>query len=157
MLEWLSVWSKVQIVSIWSSWCHCIPQPPSSLASFKSRVVLPFWYWLTQVIMKKRPLNGCSSSSSTSSCYLLHYAGQELAVWQYEWQWFVAWGQWTGSVFPGPPDTDFCRNVEYVWNAWRSVLTQWLPSSTDGRLCPGCLRGWDTRSRSKPVSYWLSV
>ena len=36
------------------------PQTPSSLASFKSRLVLPFWYWLTQVVLKKRPLNGCS-------------------------------------------------------------------------------------------------
>ena len=27
VLVWLSVWSKVQIVCIWSSWCHCIPKP----------------------------------------------------------------------------------------------------------------------------------
>jgi len=41
------------------------PKTPSSLASFKSRLVLPFWYWLTQVVLeeRKRPLNGCSSSS----------------------------------------------------------------------------------------------
>jgi len=26
---------------------------------FKSRLVLPFWYQLTQVVMKKRPLKGC--------------------------------------------------------------------------------------------------
>ena len=25
VLVWLSVWSKVQIVCIWSSWCHCFP------------------------------------------------------------------------------------------------------------------------------------
>ena len=37
---------------------------PSSLASFKSRLVLPFWYWLTQDVPEKRPLNGFSSSSS---------------------------------------------------------------------------------------------
>jgi len=34
--------------------------PPSSLASFKSRLVLPFWYWLTLVVPEKRPLNRCS-------------------------------------------------------------------------------------------------
>jgi len=34
----------------------------SSLASFKSRLVLPFWYRLTQVVLEKEPLNGCSSS-----------------------------------------------------------------------------------------------
>ena len=42
------------------------PQTPLSLASFKSRLVLPFWYWLTQVVLEKRLLNGCSSSSSSS-------------------------------------------------------------------------------------------
>jgi len=39
------------------------PKTPPSLASFKSRLDLPFWYRLTQVALEKRPLNGCSSSS----------------------------------------------------------------------------------------------
>jgi len=30
---------------------------------FESRLFLPFWYQLTQVVLEKRPLNGCSSSS----------------------------------------------------------------------------------------------
>jgi len=34
---------------------------PSSLASFKSRLVLPFWYRL-KVVLEKRPLNRCTSS-----------------------------------------------------------------------------------------------
>jgi len=29
-------------------------------------MVLPFWYQLTQVVLEKRPLNGCSSSSSSN-------------------------------------------------------------------------------------------
>ena len=37
-----------------------IPKTPSSLASFKSRLVLPFWYRFTQAVVEKRPLNGCS-------------------------------------------------------------------------------------------------
>jgi len=61
VLVWLSVWSEVQIVCIWSSWCHCIPKPHHLLPQFKSRLVSPFWYWLTQVVMEKRPLDGCSS------------------------------------------------------------------------------------------------
>jgi len=36
---------------------------PSSLASFKSRLVSPFCYRLTQVDLEKRPLNGCSSGT----------------------------------------------------------------------------------------------
>jgi len=47
---------------------------PSSLASFKSRLVLPFWYRLTQVVVEKRLLNGCSSSSSYIPV-LFHNAG----------------------------------------------------------------------------------
>ena len=41
-------------------------QNPSSLASFKSRLVLvlPFWYRLTQVVLEKSQLNGCSVRSS---------------------------------------------------------------------------------------------
>ena len=41
---------------IWSSWCHC---HSLSLASVKSRLVLPFWYRLTRVVPEKSPLNGC--------------------------------------------------------------------------------------------------
>ena len=40
------------------------PQTQSPLACFKSRLVLHFWYRLTEVVLEKRPLNGCSSSSS---------------------------------------------------------------------------------------------
>jgi len=36
-------------------------QTPSSFASFKSRLVLPFWYRLTRVVLEKRPLNACRS------------------------------------------------------------------------------------------------
>ena len=55
MLVWLFVWSNVQIC-IWPSWCHC---HSLSLASVKSRLVLPFWYRLTWVVPDKGPLNGC--------------------------------------------------------------------------------------------------
>ena len=34
--------------------CHSL-----SLASVKSRLVLPFWYRLTRVVPDKGPLNGC--------------------------------------------------------------------------------------------------
>ena len=45
VLAWLSVWSKVQ-TCIWPRWCHC---HSLSLASVKSRLVLPFWYRLSRV------------------------------------------------------------------------------------------------------------
>jgi len=55
VLTWLSVWSEVQ-TCIWPSWCHC---HSLSLASVKSRLVLPFWYQLTRLVPEKGPLNGC--------------------------------------------------------------------------------------------------
>jgi len=42
-----------------------MPKTPSSLASFRSRLVLPFWYRLTEVVLEKRTLNSCNSSSSS--------------------------------------------------------------------------------------------
>ena len=54
VLVWLSVWSEVH------------PKDPSSLASFKSKMVLPFRYQLTLFILEKRPLKWCSISSSSS-------------------------------------------------------------------------------------------
>ena len=55
MLAWLSVWNEVQIF-IRPSWCYC---HSLSLASVKSRLVLPFWYRLTRIVPDKGPLNGC--------------------------------------------------------------------------------------------------
>ena len=55
VLVWLSVWSEVQ-TCILPSWCHC---HSLSLASVKSRLVLPFLYRLTWVVPEKGPLNGC--------------------------------------------------------------------------------------------------
>jgi len=55
VLAWLYAWSEVQ-TCVWPSWCHC---HSLSLASVKSRLVLPFWYQLTRVVPEKESLNGC--------------------------------------------------------------------------------------------------
>ena len=65
VLAWLSVWSKVQ-TCIWSSWCHC---HSLSLASVKSRLVLPFWYRLTWVVLEKGHQTGVCISLS----YIIYY------------------------------------------------------------------------------------
>jgi len=36
-----------------------MPLPLTVSCSSKIQIVLPFWYWLTQVVLEKRPLNGC--------------------------------------------------------------------------------------------------
>ena len=64
VLAWLSAWSEVQ-TCIWPSWCHC---HSLSLASVKSRLVLHFWYWLTQLVLDKGPLNVC-----VCVCVVLRY------------------------------------------------------------------------------------
>ena len=51
----LSVWSEVQ-TCVWPSGFHC---HSLSIASVKSRLVLPFWYWLIRVVLDRGPLNGC--------------------------------------------------------------------------------------------------
>jgi len=58
VLAWLSVWSEAQ-TCIWPSWCHC---HPLSLASVKSRFVLPFWYRLTRVVPDYPGEQGCHVS-----------------------------------------------------------------------------------------------
>jgi len=84
MLVWLSVWNLVHIVCIWSSWCHCHPKTLLSFATFKSRLILSFWYWLNQVVLEKRPLNRCS-------CCSISYI-QCRCVWI-----SVLWRCWLGS------------------------------------------------------------
>ena len=80
VLAWLSVWSEMQ-TCILPSWCHC---HSLSLASVKSRLVLPFLYRLTWVVPEKGPLNGCVCvwlcmcyqyySTLTSECHnISHY------------------------------------------------------------------------------------
>ena len=68
VLAWLSVWSEVQ-TCIWPSWCHC---HSLSLASLKSRLVSPFWNWLTRVVPDKGPLNGCVCAAAAYSTLIIH-------------------------------------------------------------------------------------
>jgi len=46
---------------------------PTSLASLKSRMVLPYSCQLTQAVLEKRPFNGCSSS-------VVHFELEKYAV-----------------------------------------------------------------------------
>jgi len=56
ILAWLSVWSVVQMICIWSSWCHCLP---INSCFSKMQNGLPFWCRLTHVVLEKRPFNVC--------------------------------------------------------------------------------------------------
>jgi len=70
------------MICIWAYGPADATVTPSSLAPVKSTLQngLPFWCRITQVVLEKRPLNGCSSSSSSSSSNLLN---KPLAVFLY--------------------------------------------------------------------------
>ena len=69
---WLSVWSEVQTY-IWPSWCHC---HSLSLASVKSRLVLPFWYRLTWVVSETRAVK--------CVCVCVHGTEWDMENWKYD-------------------------------------------------------------------------
>ena len=64
---WHGYLSGARCRCILPSWCHC---HSLSLASVKSRLVLPFWYRLTRVVPEKGPLNGCVFNGSIQSTYM---------------------------------------------------------------------------------------
>ena len=56
--------------TVWPSWCRC---HSLSLASVKSRLVLPFWYRLTRVVPDKVSLNVCSVHASLTATTTWYY------------------------------------------------------------------------------------
>lgn len=53
-------WGEVQIICVWSTWCHW---HRIISCSIKNQKCLPFWCWLTEVVREKRPLNWFSTTS----------------------------------------------------------------------------------------------
>jgi len=60
VLAWLSVWSEVPIVCVWSSWCFYTPKPRHLLPHLNSD-----WFYLSGTglprLSWKKAVNGCSS------------------------------------------------------------------------------------------------
>jgi len=50
-----------------------MPLHSLSLASVKSRLILPFWYRLTRIVPDKGPLNGCVRVLSGKWCNSIAY------------------------------------------------------------------------------------
>jgi len=57
VLAWLSVWSEMRMICIWSNWCH---RHPIISCFIIIQNGLLFWYRLSQTVLEKRLLNGCS-------------------------------------------------------------------------------------------------
>ena len=93
LLARLSVLSEVQIC-IWPSWCHC---HSLSLTSVKSRLVLPFWYRLTWVVLDKGLLNVCSLCSKRAvNNAVVHYCHDSSHLWS------LTSNQWAFTVLQKP-------------------------------------------------------
>jgi len=105
--------------------CHSLP-----LASVKSRLVLPFWYRLTQVVLVKRPLNGCSSSSSmfiklyiarpTYHFFLIYTCGLTVVIKRI--RYVMLCSQPRQSTFTRP------------WSSGNPIII--IPLSCPARVCP---------------------
>jgi len=67
VLLWLSVWSKVQLICIWCSWCHC---HPVILCFIKIQNSSGFLVLTYLVVLKKRLLNTCSNKSKSNKSKL---------------------------------------------------------------------------------------
>jgi len=59
VIGWLSFWSEVQIICIWSSWCHCHPIVSCFM---KIQIGLTFLVQAYSGCPGKRPLNWCLSA-----------------------------------------------------------------------------------------------
>jgi len=93
VLVWLSVWSEVQIVCMWSSWCHCIPKRYRLLPHLN-----PDWFYLSgaglpRMSWKHRPLNGCSSSGVWELIAEWQTGGRCIPQW--DGQVARSWGAWS--------------------------------------------------------------
>ena len=79
VMAWLSVWSEVQ-TCIWPSWCHC---HSLSLASVKSKLVLPFWYQLTWVVPGKGWMPFLPPNQQRQTTEVIHRMQQKITLSNY--------------------------------------------------------------------------
>ena len=133
MYVYVFVWSEVH-TCIWPSWCHC---HSLSLASVKSRLVLPFWYRLTRVVPDKEPLNicvcvcVCVNQSSTDAAVRHCADDKDNRLWL-----------WHKFSHVGELGVKWRRNLHTA--SWQVTLdrvlyhlvTQTTTSSSSWRVCP---------------------
>jgi len=66
----------MQMVCIWSSWCHCHPVISCCI---RIQNGLPFWYPLTKVVLESSPLYECCFLENTATGLMANYS---VFVWQ---------------------------------------------------------------------------
>jgi len=130
----LSVWSEVQMICIWSSWCHC-----HSIISCSGKIQngLPSWCRLSQVVLEKRPLNRRSGSSTAFYCQDCCQSKRHLSVSEF---YLRRWPSWA-------------RHVVWCHQSWRVVsmisrLAPYRASSQAARDLSAC-ESWGRRARPR--------
>jgi len=141
VMAWLSV-------CIWRSWCHC---HSLSLASVKSRLVLPFSFRLTRVVPDKGPLN-----RYVCVCFYLQGHFDICYFIKYQWLTICCWPAVRSS---SPTSDHWWRGLQNVsW--WISFIVSFhtcLPSVL-WRCWLGGRKGIrPVKKLSSEVLAWLSV
>ena len=122
-----------------------IPKIPSFLASCKSRLVLPFWYWFIQVVLEKMPLSVCSSSKTaaqillstmtwlTTQLFVFNLLRAQCCMWN---QFSMShgrcascmkkWGPSSSQLCnmpysPNPPEEEMCLGTSQPWEPYRTL------------------------------------
>ena len=64
IVHWWSLFTAFLCIHLWLACLQCFDAV--GWVAVKSRLVLPFWYRLTRVVLDKGPLNGCVCYASTA-------------------------------------------------------------------------------------------
>ena len=132
VLAWLSVWSELQ-TCICPSWCH---YHSLSLASVKSRLVVPFWYRLTWVVTEKGPLNGCVCVCFMFALYASEQSIQRKQCLQCQ----LSHGQQNSSTVLNVKNWTFpCKRCKYGGRHWQYYSNTF--NMYKNETIPYCCRG----------------
>ena len=119
MLPWLSVWNEVQ-TCICPSWCHC---HSLSLASVKSRLVLPFCYRAHLGSPGKRVVKRVCVCRLSLWTLVVRYK------WMNEWMTTMHLNSWQQSCWYCVLDAAYCyRYHNVLWSMsirWHLVTEVW--------------------------------
>ena len=115
MLAWLSVWSKVQMICVWFSWCHCLPV----ISCFrKIHNGLSFWYRPFQIVLEKRPLDVCVC---VCVCVLPPLTGEEKLCY-YRLLWYILYEMYATVIHQiADLSLKFYKDIQSnLWHVYRN-------------------------------------
>jgi len=138
VLAWLSVWIEMQMICIWSSWCHCHPVINCFI---KIRICLTFLVLAYPGFPGKEAIkqaSACLSSKSFMCCFpdssiLSHFTSEP------------------GCLVPPSFSSSTCFGREPFGNKWHRFLTgkmTFLSSNQMSKYCMIFERNWCVKIRN---------